>query len=312
MSETTIKQLLEAGVHFGHQTQRWNPKMKKYIFGERNGIYIINLEITLSLMKHALDFLQQTAKEGKEILFIGTKRQAQQIVREAGESCGMPYVNQRWLGGMLTNFGTIRKSVARLDQIDCMEKDGSFQFLKKKESLMLIKEREKLLKNLLGIRKMKRLPGAIFVIDSKKEEIAIREAAKLGIPIVSIVDTNSDPDLIQFPIPGNDDAIRAIKLFCSLAAKAVLEGRPMAVVADTNVPVTEPVALDNAADAAESGEEGVGAADELPAAKTVVATLDVEGLDPALLQAEKLAEHFEPAEDDEEDKDRPVEKRKKI
>lgn len=225
MSQVTIKQLLEAGVHFGHQTQRWNPKMKKYIFGERNGIYIINLEITLACLDKALNFLKKIAAEGKEILLVGTKRQAQEPIREIGQRCGMPYVEQRWLGGMLTNFETIRKSVARLDEIDQMEKDGSFAFVTKKEVGMLKKEREKLVKNLSGIRKMRRLPSALFVIDSKKEEIAIQEAAKLGIPIVAVLDTNCDPDKVDFPIPGNDDAIRAVKLFCEVAAGAITEGR---------------------------------------------------------------------------------------
>lgn len=225
MAQLTIKQLLEAGVHFGHQTQRWNPKMKKYIFGERNGIYIINLEITLGCMEKALAFLKKTAAEGKEILLVGTKRQAQDPLRDAAQRCGMPYVEQRWLGGMLTNFETVRKSVSRLDHIDQMEKEGSFQFVTKKEVLMLKKEREKLVKNLSGIRKMRRLPAALFVIDSKKEEIAIHEAAKLGIQIVAVLDTNCDPDLVDYPLPGNDDAIRAIKLFCEAACEAINEGR---------------------------------------------------------------------------------------
>lgn len=225
MAKITIKQLLESGVHFGHQTQRWNPKMKKYIFGDRNGIHIINLEITLSCLETALQFVTSLASEGKNILFVGTKKQAQETVREAATACEMPFVQQRWLGGMLTNFETIRKSIARLDQIEQMEKDGSLQFLKKKESGMLAKEKVKLLKNLDGIRKMKQLPGAIFVIDSNKEEIAILEAQKLGMPIVAIVDTNCDPDNINYVIPGNDDAIRAIKLFCTLVSDAVKEGR---------------------------------------------------------------------------------------
>lgn len=225
MAQLTIKQLLEAGVHFGHQTQRWNPKMKKYIFGERNGIYIINLEITLSCIDRALTFLKKVASEGKEILLVGTKRQAQELLRDAAQRCEMPYVEQRWLGGMLTNFETLRRSIARLDEIDEMEREGSFQFVTKKEVSMLKKEREKLVKNLSGIRKMKHLPGAIFVIDSKKEEIAIAEAAKLNIPVVAVLDTNCDPDRVDFPIPGNDDAIRAIRLFCEAAFNAIKEGR---------------------------------------------------------------------------------------
>ncbi|MFA6600357.1 MAG: 30S ribosomal protein S2 [Candidatus Omnitrophota bacterium] len=225
MTKITIKQLLESGVHFGHQTQRWNPKMKKYIFGDRNGIHIINLEITVSCLETALQFLTRLASEGKDVLFVGTKKQAQESLKEAAIACEMPYVYQRWLGGMLTNFETIRKSIGRLDQLEQMEKDGSLQFLKKRESGMLAKERIKLLKNLEGIRKMRQLPGAIFVIDAGKEEIALHEAIKLGLPIVAIVDTNCNPDNIQYPIPGNDDAIRAIKLFCATASEAVREGR---------------------------------------------------------------------------------------
>ncbi|HPW77590.1 MAG TPA: 30S ribosomal protein S2, partial [Candidatus Omnitrophota bacterium] len=215
----------EAGVHFGHQTQRWNPKMKKYIFGERNGIYIINLEITLACLEKALQFIKQVATEGKSVLFVGTKKQAQEPIRAAAESCGMPFVNQRWLGGMLTNFETIRKSIKKLDEIDKMEQDGSFQFITKKEGLALRKEREKLEKNLSGIRAMKKLPSALFVIDAELEKISLAEARKLGIPIVAVLDTNGNPDGIDFPLPGNDDAIKAIRLFCEAAADAVREGR---------------------------------------------------------------------------------------
>lgn len=225
MAQVTIKQLLEAGVHFGHQTQRWNPKMKKYIFGERNGIYIINLEITLSCIEKAMNYVKQLASEGKEILLVGTKRQAQEPLKNAAINSGMPYVEQRWLGGMLTNFETVRKSVARLEFIDKMEQEDGFQFVTKKEAGVLKKEREKLVKNLSGIRKMRRLPGALFVIDSKKEEIGIKEAIKLGIPVVAVLDTNCDPDLVDYPIPGNDDAIRAVKLFCELVTTAIKEGR---------------------------------------------------------------------------------------
>ena len=225
MLQITIKQLLESGVHFGHQTQRWNPKMKKYIFGERNGIYIINLEITLACLEKALQFIKQVATEGKSVLFVGTKKQAQEPIRAAAESCGMPFVNQRWLGGMLTNFETIRKSIKKLDEIDKMEQDGSFQFITKKEGLALRKEREKLEKNLSGIRAMKKLPSALFVIDAELEKISLAEARKLGIPIVAVLDTNGNPDGIDFPLPGNDDAIKAIRLFCEAAADAVREGR---------------------------------------------------------------------------------------
>lgn len=224
-NRVTIKQLLEAGVHFGHQRSRWNPKMKKYIFGERNGIYIINLEITLSCLEKALEFIRQVAREGKEVLFVGTKRQAQEPLQEAAERCSMPYVNQRWLGGMLTNFETVRKSVKRMESIEQMEKEGNFQFMTKKEILTLTHERQKLLRHLIGIRNMKRLPTALFVIDATKEEIAIREANKLGIPVIAVLDTNGDPDRVDYPIPGNDDAIRAIRLFCDQIACAILEGR---------------------------------------------------------------------------------------
>ncbi len=199
--------------------------MKKYIFGERNGIYIINLEITLACLEKALQFIKQIATDGKSVLFVGTKKQAQEPIRAAAESCGMPFVNQRWLGGMLTNFETIRKSIKKLDEIDKMEQDGSFQFITKKEGLTLRKEREKLAKNLSGIRAMKKLPSAVFVIDAELEKISIAEARKLGIPIVAVLDTNGNPDGIDFPLPGNDDAIKAIKLFCESAANAVREGR---------------------------------------------------------------------------------------
>ncbi len=259
MAQVTIKQLLEAGVHFGHQTQRWNPKMKKYIFGERNGIYIINLEITLSCLEKALNFLKQITAEGKEILMVGTKRQAQEPIKEAAERSGMPYVQQRWLGGMLTNFETVRKSVARLEQIDKMEQEGSFAFVTKKEVGMLKKEREKLVKNLSGIRKMRRLPGALFVIDSKKEEIGIKEAIKLGIPVVAVLDTNCDPDLVDYPIPGNDDAIRAVKLFCELAAQTIKDGREQL----KNAQAAEDAAQEEAQAAEAAGTEGEG--DDVPA-----------------------------------------------
>jgi len=225
LSPITVKQLLESGVHFGHQTQRWNPKMKKYIFGERNGIYIINLELTLACLEKALQFLKQVSLEGKSVLFVGTKKQAQEPLKASAEACGMPYVNQRWLGGMLTNFETIRKSIKKLESIDQMEKDGSFQFITKKEIGSLKKEREKLIKNLSGVREMRKVPGAVFVIDSELEKIAIAEAKKLGIPVVAVLDTNGNPDGIDYPLPGNDDAIKAIKLFCEAVSAAVLEGR---------------------------------------------------------------------------------------
>jgi len=225
VQQVTVKQLLETGVHFGHQTRRWNPKMQKYIFGEKNGIYIINLELTLECLKRAMNFLKKVASEGKEILFVGTKKQAQDVVCEAAGHCHMPYVNTRWLGGMLTNFTTVRKSVARLDSIDQMEKEGNFRFITKKEVSHLKKEREKLVRYLTGVRQMKKIPGALFIIDTKKEEIALHEARTLEIPTVALIDTNCDPELVDYPIPGNDDAIRAVKLFCDLSAEAITEGR---------------------------------------------------------------------------------------
>ncbi len=199
--------------------------MKKYIFGERNGIYIINLELTLGCLEKALLFIRQVAAEGKDILFVGTKKQAQNPLKDAAVSCGMPFVNQRWLGGMLTNFETIRKSIKKLESIDKMEQDGSFQFITKKEIGSLKKEREKLIKNLSGIREMKKVPSAVFVIDAELEKIAIAEARKLGIPVVAVLDTNGNPDHIDYPLPGNDDAIKAIKLFCEAVAGTVTEGR---------------------------------------------------------------------------------------
>ena len=199
--------------------------MKKYIFGERNGIYIINLELTLGCLEKALLFLKQLAAEGREVLFVGTKKQAQIPLKETAEACGMPYVNQRWLGGMLTNFETIRKSIKKLDAIDKMEQDGSFQFITKKEIGSLKKEREKLIKNLSGIREMRKVPGAVFVIDAELEKISIAEARKLGIPVVAVLDTNGNPDNIDYPLPGNDDAIKAIKLFCESISGAITEGR---------------------------------------------------------------------------------------
>ncbi len=225
MAVVTMKQLLEAGVHFGHQTRRWNPKMAKYIFTERNGIYIIDLQKTVTMIESAYEFVKSVVAEGKEILFVGTKKQAQESIREESSRCEMPYVNQRWLGGMLTNFKTIRKRVDRLHELDKMEDDGTFDLLPKKEVIKLNHEREKLGKFLGGIKDMKELPGAVYVVDSRKERIAVAEARKLGIPLVSIVDTNCDPDEIDHIIPGNDDAIRSVKLITSILADAVLEAK---------------------------------------------------------------------------------------
>ena len=213
MAVISMKQLLEAGVHFGHQTRRWNPKMAQYIFTERNGIYIIDLQKTVRKIDEAYMFVRDVAMEGKSILFVGTKRQAQESIEAEAKRCGMFYVNNRWLGGTLTNFRTIRTRIDRLNAIDAMEKNGQFDVLPKKEVIKLCAEREKLQKNLGGIREMRKLPGALFIVDPRKERIAVAEARILGIPIVAIVDTNCDPDEIDYVIPGNDDAIRAIKLF---------------------------------------------------------------------------------------------------
>lgn len=225
MSVISMKQLLEAGVHFGHQTRRWNPKMKKFIFTERNGIYIIDLQKTVKKVEEAYYFVRDIAMENKPILFVGTKKQAQESIETEAKRCGMFYVSNRWLGGMLTNFKTIRSRVGRLNKIDAMETNGEFELLPKKEVIKLMHEREKLLKNLGGIREMKDIPGAMFIVDPRKERIAVAEARALGVPIIAIVDTNCDPDEIDYPIPGNDDAIRAVKLITAKMADAVLEGR---------------------------------------------------------------------------------------
>ncbi|MBE7025882.1 MAG: 30S ribosomal protein S2 [Ruminococcaceae bacterium] len=225
MSVVAMKQLLEAGVHFGHQTRRWNPKMAEYIFTERNGIYIIDLQKTVKKIEEAYAFVRDIAAEGGEILFVGTKKQAQESIREEAERVGMHYVNARWLGGMMTNFKTIKKRIERLYQLHKMEEDGTFDLLTKKEVMKLRGEMEKLEKYLGGIKEMKKLPGALFVVDPKKEKIAIAEAKKLNIPVVAIVDTNCDPEEVDFAIPGNDDAIRAVKLIASVISNAVLEGK---------------------------------------------------------------------------------------
>jgi small subunit ribosomal protein S2 len=219
-----MKELLEAGVHFGHQTKRWNPKMKEFIFGERNGIYIIDLQKTLKMFKEASKFVQELAAAGKVILFVGTKRQAQDAIAEEAQRCSMFYVNQRWLGGLLTNWVTVQKSVKRLKELDDMATDGRYELLPKKEVIKLERERKHLQANLAGIKNMSRLPDAIFVVDSNKEQIAVREARKLGIPVVAVVDTNCDPSEVDYVIPGNDDALRAIRLFTSKVAESIAEG----------------------------------------------------------------------------------------
>ncbi len=225
MSVISMKQLLEAGVHFGHQTRRWNPKMKEYIFTERNGIYIIDLQKTVKKIDEAYYFVRDVAMDGASVLFVGTKKQAQESIEQEARRCEMFFVNQRWLGGMLTNFKTIQTRIAKLRKIEKMEADGDFSLLPKKEVIKLKAEQEKLEKNLGGIKDMRRLPGCMFVVDPRKEHIAIMEARALGIPVVAIVDTNCDPDEVDYPIPGNDDAIRAVKLIASKMADAVLEGK---------------------------------------------------------------------------------------
>lgn len=225
MAVISMKQLLEAGVHFGHQTRRWNPKMGEYIFTERNGIYIIDLQKTVKKIDEAYNFIREVAAEGQSVLFVGTKKQAQESIQQEAERSEMYFVNQRWLGGMLTNFKTIQLRIEQLKKIDKMQENGELELLPKKEQIGLLKEREKLQNNLGGIREMKRLPGALFVVDPRKEHIAIKEARTLGIPIVAIVDTNCDPDEVDYVIPGNDDAIRAVKLIAAKMADAILEGR---------------------------------------------------------------------------------------
>ena len=227
MAVVTMKSLLESGVHFGHQVKRWDPRMKKYIFAQRNGIHIIDLQKTIAAIKDSYNAVHKIASSGKSVLFVGTKKQAQQAIQKEAERCGMYYVNNRWLGGMLTNFSTIKKSLQRLKKIEKMEIDGTFENLTKKEVGALQKEKAKLEKNLGGIKEMKELPGCIFIIDTHKEQIAVAEARRMGIPIIAVVDTNCNPEGIDYPIPGNDDAIRAIKLITSKLADAVLEGKQL-------------------------------------------------------------------------------------
>lgn len=262
MAVTSMKQLLEAGVHFGHQTRRWNPKMKKYIYGERNGIHIIDLQITVDLVEEAYKFVVDQVKAGKNVLFVGTKKQAQEAIREEAERCGMYYVNSRWLGGTLTNFKTIRTRIERLNKLDNMEKTGEFELLPKKEVLGLKAERDKLLHNLGGIREMKALPGVMFVVDPNCELNAVKEARKLNIPVVAITDTNCDPDLVDYVISGNDDAIRAVKLIASIIADAVIEAKQGEDAVRRNVVDDEPATL-------EVKEEDV-SAEEAPAEEAPV------------------------------------------
>ena len=256
----TMKDLLECGVHFGHQTRRWNPKMKKYIFGVRKNIYIIDLQKTLRYFRNTYQIVVDAAAEGQTVLFVGTKKQARNSIREAAESCGMPYVDNRWLGGMLTNFNTIQKSIRKLDIIDEMQETGQAGLLTKKEALMMGRQKEKLQKYLGGIRNMKKLPDMLFVIDAVKEHIAIQEARNLHIPIVAPLDTNCDPDLIDFPIPGNDDAIRSIQLFCREMAEAINEGK--ALIAEEAEEEVAEEEVETEAPAAEEAETEAPAAEE--------------------------------------------------
>ena len=262
MVSVTMKELLEAGVHFGHQVRRWNPKMKEYIFGERNGIYIIDLQKTQRMFREAIGFVTNLIAEdkGKTVLFVGTKRQAQDAIREESEKCSQYYVNQRWLGGLLTNFQTVQKSIKRLKDLEAMQTDGRYEKLTKKERIKLDRERESLNKNLSGIKSMTRLPDAIFIIDVKKEEIAVAEANRLGIPIVAVVDTNCSPEGIDYVIPGNDDALRAVRLFASRISDAILEGHQIAteggvVAAESGEGVTPVTETEGAAAPVETSQE---------------------------------------------------------
>ncbi len=255
MAVVSMKQLLEAGVHFGHQTRRWNPKMRPYIFTERNGIYIVDLQKTVRKLDEAYRFVNDIVAEGEEILFVGTKKQAGESIREEAERCGMHYVNARWLGGMMTNFKTIRTRIDRLEQLHKMKEDGTFDLLPKKEVIKLNLEIEKLEKFLGGINEMKKLPGALFIVDPRKERIAVAEAKKLGIPIIAIVDTNCDPDEIDYVIPGNDDAIRAVKLISNVIADAVLEAKQGTEVFEENPFESEEI--DDEENSLDSDEESV-------------------------------------------------------
>jgi small subunit ribosomal protein S2 len=277
----TMKELLEAGVHFGHQVRRWNPKMKEYIFGERNGIYIIDLQKTQRMFREAIAFVTNLIAEdkGKTVLFVGTKRQAQDAIREESEKCGQYFVNQRWLGGLLTNFQTVQKSIKRLKDLESMQTDGRYEKLTKKERIKLDRERESLNKNLSGIKGMNRLPDAIFIIDVKKEEIAVAEANRLGIPIVAVVDTNCSPEGIDYVIPGNDDALRAVRLFASRIADAIVEGNQIAT--EGGVVVT-PTDL-----GAEAGE-GEGAAGEAAAREILSDDDDTGGVSGGEAQSESM------------------------
>ncbi|MCJ7499988.1 30S ribosomal protein S2 [bacterium] len=292
MAVITMKQLLEAGVHFGHQTRRWNPKMQRYIFGARNGIYIIDLQKTLRQFKESYRFVRELSARGGNVLFVGTKKQAHESIFEEAQRCGMPYVNHRWLGGMLTNFATIKKSIGRLKKYEIMEEEQSWGNLTKKEILNITKEREKLGKFLDGIKDMGKLPDALFVVDPKREEIAIKEARKLGIPILAIVDTNCDPDLIDMVIPGNDDAIRSIRLFTSKIADAIIEGQQLVGAGEVGV-VEAPAATPQApAPQAPAPQTPTVVKEEAPAAQEQAAeeTVSQEPAEVAQEVAEEAAE----------------------
>jgi len=286
LSVVSMKSLLESGVHFGHQTKRWDPRMKKYIFAERNGIHIIDLQKTIVKIKEAYDMVREQVKEGRSILFVGTKKQAQQAIENEAKRCGMFYVNNRWLGGMLTNFTTIKKSIHRLKKIEKMEVDGTFESLTKKEIAKLNKERSRLEKNLGGIKEMKDLPGAIFIIDTRKESIAVAEARRMGIPIIAVVDTNCNPDVVDFPIPGNDDAIRAITLFTKVISDAVID-------ADNEIGIE---IIDSLQDEEEDGAAEKGKEAEETEEDDVAAEYDSE----AGLGNVEVEESAEEKEDDEE------------
>ncbi|HVE93165.1 MAG TPA: 30S ribosomal protein S2 [Actinomycetota bacterium] len=294
MPPVSMRQLLEAGVHFGHQTRRWNPKMKRFIFSERNGIYIIDLQQTMALLDDAYTFLRDTASKGGNILFVGTKKQAQEPVEQHANNCGMPYVNTRWLGGTLTNFSTIKKRIDRLQQLIDWEEQGMFDTLPKKEVLRMRHERDKLERHLWGIRDLTRLPDAVFVIDTRKEQIAVTEARRLGIPIVALVDTNCDPDEVDWVIPGNDDAIRAATLMCRVVSEAVMEGRSRlpSQVFEPDVEEEAEVALDD--------EQPVSTDDSGPAPEaappTDGATPAAEPTPPAETPTPAAAEATQPAE----------------
>ncbi|HTV66400.1 MAG TPA: 30S ribosomal protein S2 [Bryocella sp.] len=287
MANITMKELLEAGVHFGHQTKRWNPKMKEYIFGERNGIYIIDLQKTLKMFKEASKFVTEQVAEGKLVLFVGTKRQAQDAIAEEASRSGMFYVNSRWLGGLLTNWVTVQKSVKRLKELDEMATDGRYELLPKKEVIKLERERKHLQANLAGIKTLNRLPDLLFVIDSNKEQIAVKEARKLGIPVVAVVDTNCDPTEVDYVIPGNDDALRAIRLFASKIADSVVEGSQAATdkqMAD----ISAGVQYSEAAEAAAASAEG--AAGE-PVAESTIDDSDEVSMEEVLGRGGRRAEN---------------------